>query len=80
MTRKDAVLLCERITTPLILPDNRLGKCCECGWRVQFRPHAPKSRKMCRQCARDLIPPDTEVLTTRRMLEDFLDYVKRGRQ
>jgi hypothetical protein len=48
MTEPDeVVVVCARITTPLYIPDNKIGKCSECGWKVQFRPHAPKGRRMC---------------------------------
>jgi hypothetical protein len=73
------ILVCKRITTPLILPDNRLGKCCECGWKVQFRPHAPKGRRMCRHCAADRIDDIPEIVITRRTIEEICDYLKKGR-
>jgi hypothetical protein len=76
---REVILMCERITTPLILPDNRLGKCCECGWRVQFRPHTPKVRRMCRQCAVPQIEPDTEFEITPRTMQEVRDYLKKGR-
>jgi hypothetical protein len=76
----DVVLICARITTPLIIPDNRIGKCSECSSQVQFRPHAPAGRMMCTQCACDLIDfndPDLKVELAPRMLEDVLAYFKR---
>jgi hypothetical protein len=76
------VLLCARITVPLLLPDNRTGECCECGWKVQFRPHAPAGRRMCADCAIALIDFDLEIAIAvpPRMLEDYLIYLKRQRQ
>jgi len=76
----ETVLVCERITTPLIMPDNRLGKCSECGWRVQFRPHAPKGRRMCSVCALDRIDDVTEIEITQRTLDEVLDYINKRRQ
>ena len=77
---EEVVLVCERITTPLILPDNRLGRCSECGWRVQFRPDAPKSRRMCVQCALDRSDEITEIMVTPRTMEELRDYLKKKRQ
>lgn len=33
-----------------LLPDNVLGKCTSCGHPVQWRPHAPPSRRVCVEC------------------------------
>lgn len=57
----DRVLVCMRLSTPLIVPDNRIGRCSECGWKVQFRPSAPRYRKMCMECSLDLVPDDAEI-------------------
>jgi len=76
----EMVLVCERITTPLMLPDNRLGKCRECGWKVQYRPHAPKVARICTVCALDRIDEVTEVLITQRTLDEVRDYLKKRRQ
>lgn len=78
--REEVVVVCARITTPLILPDNRIGKCAECGWKVQFRPHAPRGRRRCMECAIALIEPGTKIETTPRMLEDYRDYLNKKRQ
>jgi hypothetical protein len=77
---ENVVLICACITTPLIIPDNRIGKCSECGSQVQFRPHAPAGRMMCTRCAYDLIDfndPDLKIEILPRMLEDVLTYFKR---
>ena len=73
-------LLCARITTPLYIADNRIGRCAECGWKVQYRPHAPKGRKICMECAIDLVPGDTNVRTTPEMLADFQSHLAKKRQ
>jgi hypothetical protein len=81
MTKRDeTVLVCERITTPLMLPDNRLGTCRECGTRVQFRPHAPKIARMCVPCALDQIDHVTKIEITQRTLEEVRDYLRKRRQ
>ena len=37
---------------PLILPDNKIGVCAECGGTIQFRPNEPvAARRLCRECA-----------------------------
>jgi hypothetical protein len=78
---EEVILVCERITTPLILPDNRIGKCSECGWRVQFRPHAPKGPpRMCVQCALDRFDENTSIHVTPRTMEELRDYLKKKRQ
>jgi hypothetical protein len=47
----DAVV-CVRLTQPLIMPDNVIGLCAECGEAIQHRPHVPKQpRKICMECA-----------------------------
>jgi hypothetical protein len=46
------VLVCARLTQPLIMPDNAIGICDQCGEAVQHRPHVPKQpRKLCLVCA-----------------------------
>jgi hypothetical protein len=37
-----AVVICVEVATPLAFHDDLVGKCCRCGYEVQFRPHAPK--------------------------------------
>ena len=45
------VLACMRLTSPLLLPDNEIGLCEQCGEAIQFRPHVPKlPKKMCVEC------------------------------
>jgi hypothetical protein len=82
VTKRDeeVVVVCARITTPLYIPDNRIGKCSECGWKVQFRPHAPKGRKMCMLCAADLVEPGTTMKVPPRMLDDLRTYYRKKRQ
>lgn len=78
MTDEEAITICARITTPLYLPDNRLGRCSECGWRIQFRPHAPRGRKVCMECAGPLIEdPDNRVVVPQQMLDDAKAYFRK---
>jgi hypothetical protein len=76
-SKEQIIVVCARITTPLLMADNDIGECSECGWKVQFRPHAPKSRKVCMECASDQIEPDTKVKVPRRMLEDLRDFYRK---
>lgn len=46
------VLVCVRLTQPLLMPDNQISLCDACGEAVQHRAHAPKlPRKLCWECA-----------------------------
>lgn len=46
------VMVCMRLTQPLLMPDNAIGICAACSEAIQFRPHGPKRpRKLCWQCA-----------------------------
>lgn len=73
----ELVVVCARITAPLMLPDNATGKCSHCGHRVQFRPHAPAGRKLCEECAFAVLDDDTEIVTTPRMIEDVVNYFRK---
>ena len=45
------ILVCVRLTKPLILPDNEIDICSICGEAIQHRPHVPKlPRKVCMEC------------------------------
>jgi hypothetical protein len=77
------VLVCAKLTTPLWLADNRVGVCAECGCGVQYRPHAPRSRKICQGCfikqaerAAEAGEP-ISLYTTEQMLADFAAYRRR---
>jgi len=72
------ILVCARVDGPLLLPDNRVGKCAECGRLVEYRPHAPKNRILrCMQCAVPLMRDDDELITTARMIADAKAYRRR---
>jgi hypothetical protein len=76
----ELVVVCARITTPLMLPDNATGKCSDCGHGVQFRPHAPDGRRLCQECALAIIDDDTEIIITPRMVEDAVNYFRKKLQ
>ena len=74
------ILVCARVKGPLMMPDNREGRCDVCGSRLQYRPHAPPSILRCMECAIDLIGPDDTLATTTDMIKDFEAYMKGKRQ
>jgi hypothetical protein len=77
---EEITVVCARLTTPLYMPDNRIGRCCECGWKVQFRPHAPRGRRLCMECAADLIGPDAVVTIPQRVLDEVNELIRKRRQ
>ncbi len=45
------VMVCTRITSPLVFPDNVIDLCSGCGEAIQHRPHVPTVReKLCLEC------------------------------
>jgi hypothetical protein len=75
----NVTLACARWTAlePLLLPDNVVGKCAECGHAIQHRPHAPKNaRKVCMLC----VPEDAETFTTQKMVDDFRAWQRKQKQ
>jgi len=68
------VLVCGNFDAVLNLPDNRIGKCHECGCKVQYRPQAPRLKKLCLDCALPRIRGGAEVTTTPQMVVDFLQW------
>jgi hypothetical protein len=77
--RETLLLLCVRVTTPLMLPDNRVGECRFCGMRVQFRPDAPNIPKICAECACDHVDEATEFSVTQRTLDELRDHINKRR-
>ncbi|MCK1742161.1 hypothetical protein IVA80_15155 [Bradyrhizobium sp. 139] len=73
------ILVCAPITDAgLLLPDNATGRCADCQCRIQFRPHAPRSKKVCFRCAKALLlEPGAEVQITPRMAEDFQTWLRK---
>jgi hypothetical protein len=47
-----AVVVCRRLTQPLLMPDNLIDLCSKCKEAIQHRPDAPKRpAKICDDCA-----------------------------
>ena len=73
MKNEKTIVVCGLLTSPPHLPDNRVGKCYKCGRKVQFRPHAPRGKKICMACFK---PQSGETMTTTpRMIEDAIGYL-----
>ena len=81
MTKRDddKVLVCALLTTPLYLPDNRIGRCSECKRKVQFRPNVERMRRLCMDCASDAMDADTVVEVPQRVVDELNEY-RRKRQ
>ena len=55
-------LICMRLSVPLIMPDNAVGRCAACDCPIQFRPIAPPAiAKVCVECAPAWIEGQTNV-------------------
>lgn len=81
MTDEPVILCCARVIGPLLIADNLTGPCAECGFKVQYRPHAPKNHVLrCMECMFDLIEPGDEIGTTNQMLNDAERFFKGKRQ
>ncbi len=50
------MVICRRLTKPLLNRDNLTGPCADCGTQLQWRPHAPTHPpKLCRECAMERV-------------------------
>jgi hypothetical protein len=73
-------VICLRWSSPLAMPDNRIAVCCRCGWKVQFRPRAPRGLRMCMQCATDILSPGEALAVTERTLDELNEYFRKRQQ
>jgi hypothetical protein len=81
MKQEPVILVCARYQGELFLPDNKLGQCADCGYRVQYRPHAPTPHRLrCVHCTAALFADGDEMTTTVAMLDDLRTYFKKMRQ
>jgi hypothetical protein len=54
------LLVCKRLTSPLLLPDNLVSLCSQCGEAIQHRPDVPVTpQKLCEVCALPIIEAET---------------------
>jgi hypothetical protein len=66
-----ALLVCMRITDPLIMPDNLIGTCQNCGWKIQFRPPAPDGVRLCFECVEAIMEENSYLAVTQETLDDL---------
>lgn len=65
---------------PLLMPDNVMDFCVECGCKVQHRPNLPAGPKhICYQCANEAMKGETEVtvMVTPKTLAEVSEYFKK---
>jgi hypothetical protein len=54
-------VICMRLTSPLMMPDNVIGVCSQCGEAIQHRPHVPRTPlKICCECLGPLAKVEVE--------------------
>jgi hypothetical protein len=72
------LLVCARLTSPLMMPDNLIDICSKCGEAIQHRPHVPKRpRKICLQCAKPLIDAADVTMITPETVADLARYFRK---
>jgi len=77
------VVVCVRLTSPLLMPDNVIDICSQCGEAIQHRPHVPKQpRKMCWECIEPLAlkmahKGTLHTILTSEVAEDLLAYERK---
>jgi hypothetical protein len=77
---EETIVVCARITSPLMMPDNATGPCSECGAMLQFRPNLPPGRKWCMECAAEMIEDDAVMDVPQRVLDDLKTYLAKKLQ
>jgi hypothetical protein len=73
-------LVCRRLTSPLLMPDNKLDLCSKCGEAVQYRPAAPNGpAKICEVCVAPVIEGESEIVTmiTQKTVDEFDAYMRK---
>lgn len=77
------VLACLRLTQPLLLPDNEIDLCEQCGAAIQFRPHVPKRpKKLCMECVAPMIAKadakgELVTILTAKSVAEIQDYLRK---
>lgn len=78
---KAQFFVCMRVGgKPLLMADNLVGTCTECGEQIQFRPHGPtKPKKVCMECAMPIIEDQAakgkfDAMATTKTLDDLKKY------
>lgn len=69
---------------PLLLADNVMDFCCQCGCKVQLRPDVPPGpKRICSGCALGNMENDPEphtVMVTRKSLEEAREYFRKHKK
>jgi hypothetical protein len=77
------VVVCRRLTSPLLLPDNLIDLCSKCGEAIQHRPHVPKRPpKVCDQCggaigAAQAAKGELVTMITPKTAEEVIAYLRK---
>jgi hypothetical protein len=78
-------VVCGRLTTPLLMPDNLIDLCLKCGEAIQHRPHTPRAPpKICVECAlavvrREGTQGDVVTMITPKIAEEVIaDFRKKN--
>lgn len=68
------MMVCFRVTIPLLRPENFVAACSECGTAVQVHPSSPKEpSKVCVECAITLAGADGLAVTREQVAFATLD-------
>jgi recombinational DNA repair protein (RecF pathway) len=77
---QEVVIVCARLTKPLLFADNHTGRCSKCRTKIQFRPTPVAGRKLCLQCADHMFEKDegtrVKVMFAPNALQDLRRYLR----
>jgi hypothetical protein len=75
------VVVCRRLTQPLLMPDNHIDICSKCGEAIQHRPHVPKRPpKVCDLCAVAIMEKEKDelvVMITPKTAEEVAEWLRK---
>ena len=77
------IVVCRRLTSPLLMHDNLIDLCSKCGEAIQHRPHVPKRPpKVCDQCALPIATAHADkgelvTILTPKTLAEVMDYLEK---
>ncbi len=84
------IIVVRRLTDPLMMPDNKIGKCSWCKKKIQYRPHNPTKPKMvCDVCIaphldRAFENDELQIMVSKRSYIEAMDeaiaFIKRNNQ
>lgn len=76
-------VVCARLTSPLLMPDNLIDLCAKCRRAIQYRPHVPKRPpKICFECALPIVEKEAAkgelvTLLTPQAAADIAAYLRK---